>query len=170
MEVASNKMGASNALQYISETFRVLKLYGVFAVITAMPPSVFRTIAINPLHAQYSSALIDDQNIQKIMSDKENSKSVITDWKSCKKKKIRTREGEYVYFYIIRKMANIDHFSKIEDSNSRLKTSEPDKGVSSIVHYILDFIIFSYVFISFVLTVHFFVSIIPINFFFEYRR
>ena len=134
MEIASNKMGASNARQYISETFRVLKLYGVFAVITAMPPSVFRTIAIDPLNAQYSTTLIDDKNIQKevpdiVMSDKENSKTVLTDWKSSKKKKIRTREGEYVFLYIIRKMINIEEFSKIEDSSLRLKTSEPDKGV-----------------------------------------
>ena len=132
MEVASNKIGASNAIRYISETFRVLELHGVFAIITAMPPSVFRTIAIDPLETQYSTPLIDGKNIPDGMSDKEGPESSITDWKNCKKKKIRTREGEYVYFYIIRKMRNIDQFVKIKDSSSRLKTSEPDKGMSII--------------------------------------
>ena len=82
--------GALDVSAYVRETLRILRVGGVFAVITTMPPSIFRTIVIDPL---------GDGN--------KNAPNVLTDWKICKKKKIRTNEGGYVYFYPIRKTSNI---------------------------------------------------------------
>ena len=82
--------GASDASAYFRESLRILRVGGVFAVITTMPPSIFRTIVIDPLDD-------GDQNVP----------NVLTDWKTCKKKKIRTNEGGNVYFYPVRKTSSI---------------------------------------------------------------
>ena len=76
--------GSLDAVLYIIEMWRILPIGGLFAVITTMPPAVFRAIALDPL---------TDNNV--------------TDWKECKKKKIRTNEGGHVYFYPLRKTANL---------------------------------------------------------------
>ena len=89
-------MGADDALRYISEVFRVLKKDGLFAVITNMPPKIYRAIAVDPLH--------DIQGV----NGTENSELSLTNWKNCVKKKILTGEGGYVYFYIIQKMTDFN--------------------------------------------------------------
>jgi hypothetical protein len=78
----------------LTEILRILSLTGLFAIITTMPPDIFRQIIIDPLQDQY----VQEQHAQK---------EVLTNWKTCKKKKIRTNEGGYVYFYPIRKIADI---------------------------------------------------------------
>ena len=89
--------GSLDAVLYIIEMWRILPIGGLFAVITTMPPAVFRAIAIDPL---------TDNNV--------------TDWKECKKKKIRTNEGGHVYFYPLRKTANLplDIATKIKRKHS----------------------------------------------------
>jgi hypothetical protein len=56
-----------------------------------MPPDIFKTVII-------------EQLVPKIP---EYVHLVLTNWSKCKKKKIRTNDGGYVYFYPIEKIENI---------------------------------------------------------------
>jgi hypothetical protein len=95
-DLKSPKLGADDALRYISEVFRILNRAGLFAVITTMPPKVFRAIAIDPIHEVRG------------VNETENAQPELTNWRNCVKKKIRTNEGGYVYFYIIQKTMDFD--------------------------------------------------------------
>jgi hypothetical protein len=95
-DLKSPKLGADDAFRYISEVFRILKRAGLFAVITTMPPKVFRAIAIDPIHEMQG------------VNETENTQPERTNWRNCVKKKIRTNEGGYVYFYTIQKMMDFD--------------------------------------------------------------
>ena len=128
--------GATDALSYILETFRLLHTHGIFIVITTMPPAVFRAVAIDTLEAEITQQT--EQKEQKEQKDgknqfiingknknnsekikEENERSLLTDWKTCKKKKIRTNEGGYVYFYPIRKVSDYPaHLVNIKQKNS----------------------------------------------------
>ena len=78
-----------------------------------MTPTVFRAIAIDPLHAL-------------------NVQNLLTDWKKCKKKKIRTNEGGYVYFYPIRKTFDFDYGKLKINRNSKNTNMAPDRGKKSL--------------------------------------
>ena len=123
-DLKTPKSGSEDALKYVSEVFRALEKGGLFAVITAMPPTVFRTIAVDPLHAQAQGR-----------NGSKNVQTVLTNWKNCIKKKIRTNEGGIVYFYIIQKMTDFDEeiltgIPDTRDNPSRLHTakSAAEKG------------------------------------------
>ena len=100
--------GSTDALLYMIETWRVLPVGGLFAVVTTMPPAVFRAIALDPLPGGAAAS---------------------TDWRDCKKKKIRTNEGGFVYFYPLRKTANLPR-----DAAARVRRASggpPGSGVES---------------------------------------
>jgi hypothetical protein len=73
---------ADDAAAYVSEMWRILIPSGLFAVITTMPPKIFRSIAIDPIGG-----------------------AAVSNWSTCAKKKIRTNEGGVVYLYMVRKTA-----------------------------------------------------------------
>jgi hypothetical protein len=98
-DLKSPKLGADDALRYISEMFRALKKAGLFAVITTMPPKIFRAIVVDPIHEMQG------------VNGTENVQPVLTNWRNCVKKKIRNCEGGYVYFYVIQKMMDFDELT-----------------------------------------------------------
>ena len=77
-----------------------------------MSPSIFRAVVIDPLGDPHADADADgDRNVR----------NVLTDWKTCKKKKIRTNEGGYVYFYPIRKTSHFlgGKLNKVDERGER---------------------------------------------------
>ena len=180
----SQNSDASDASAYVRESLRILKIGGLFAIITTMSPSIFRAVVIDPLgdpHADAdgdrnvriffflhvfqsvstfrtflspsasasacgspSGSIITARKIEgdivviiaksppifRILRDSltyaeadgdRNVRNVLTDWKTCKKKKIRTNEGGYVYFYPIRKTSHFlgGKLNKVDERGER---------------------------------------------------
>jgi hypothetical protein len=90
--IASSGSGdnSRDATQYVREMWRVLVIGGLFVLITTMPPKILQSIAIDPLLSGGSSGTRP------------------VNWESghvCHQ--LQTPEGGDVYYYCLRKMADL---------------------------------------------------------------
>lgn len=90
-----------DALNYICEMWRVLRIGGLFILISTMPPEIIEPLALTPLLQPAASA-----------SERNKRSSNVSNWNAgCRVLRLTTQEGGMVYYYAITKVAKISRLT-----------------------------------------------------------
>lgn len=105
-----------DALNYMIEMWRILKIGGVFVLISTMPPEIIEPLALTPLLASVPGV-----------------RGGASDWKQgCRVLPLTTQEGGQVYYYAIRKRAEITRLTSFRPgSSTSTSTSKAASAKSS---------------------------------------
>jgi len=120
---------SKDAADYMNEIWRVLKVNGLFIVVTTMPPEIFEKIAITPLNSNGNDEMDSLSNWKRGHSTHE----------------LRTAAGGCVYYYSIRKLSSMCNLSRNDKVMSGIlalleeakKLKEDSELVSKYYHFIL---------------------------------
>lgn len=138
-----------DAINYMLEIWRVLKIGGLLVLISTMPPEILEPMAIAPLEQQDSSA-IDSASSPVVNSDGHDQQphsyrhssggdGGVSNWKAGSRvQQLTTAEGGTVYYYTIRKLTNtskVTTFHPAAATTTTTSTTTPTataKGASAL--------------------------------------
>jgi len=104
-----------DALNYITEMWRILKTGGVFVLISTMPPEIIEPLALSPL-----------------LTPLPGVRGGASDWnQGCRVLPLTTQEGGKVYYYAIRKLAEITRVTTFRPGTTTTTTNTAGTKSSS---------------------------------------
>lgn len=120
--------GAAKAHAYVREMWRVLSLGGAFVAVTTMPPEVFEALAVAALDQTGGGGGGDGGGDSggEAPADGRRFTHECTDWRTCKKEKLKTPEGGDVWVYVLHKTGQ----ALVEYSKGKRVTPRPLEGAT----------------------------------------
>lgn len=98
-----------DAINYMLEVWRILKINGLLVLISTMPPDILEPLAIAPLSEATAK----------------KAGNAVSNWKAgCRVQPITTAEGGTVYYYTIKKLANTARVTSFRPTTTSDKPSQ----------------------------------------------
>ena len=98
--------------------WRILRIGGVFIIISTMPPDILEPLALAPL--------------LQVKSKKSSTDSKVSNWKAgCRVLPLTTQEGGDVYYYAITKLAEIHQLTSYRPGQEKKATNSNSNNNSN---------------------------------------